>query len=49
MPRHSEIGESLVQAMPALKAVVPIVQAVHERPDGQGYPDGLVQMRGEPI
>jgi HD-GYP domain-containing protein (c-di-GMP phosphodiesterase class II) len=40
--RHSEIGESLVQAMPALKVVAPIVRAVHERPDGQGYPDGLV-------
>jgi HD-GYP domain-containing protein (c-di-GMP phosphodiesterase class II) len=40
--RHSEIGESLLQAIPALKAVAPIVRAVHERPDGQGYPDGLV-------
>jgi HD-GYP domain-containing protein (c-di-GMP phosphodiesterase class II) len=39
--RHSEIGESLVQAMPALEAVAPIVRAVHERPDGRGYPDGL--------
>ncbi|MDX6620028.1 MAG: hypothetical protein QOK36_2414 [Gaiellales bacterium] len=40
--RHSEIGESLVEAMPSLQAVAPIVRAVHERPDGRGYPDGLV-------
>jgi HD-GYP domain-containing protein (c-di-GMP phosphodiesterase class II) len=40
--RHSEIGEGLIEAMPALRAVAPIVRAVHERPDGRGYPDGLV-------
>ena len=40
--RHSEIGESLVEAMPSLQAVAPIVRAAHERPDGRGYPDGLV-------
>jgi two-component system cell cycle response regulator len=39
--RHSEIGESLVEAMPSLQAVAPIVRAAHERPDGRGYPDGL--------
>jgi HD-GYP domain-containing protein (c-di-GMP phosphodiesterase class II) len=39
--RHSEIGERLVAATLDLKAVAPIVRAVHERPDGRGYPDGL--------
>ena len=28
-------------ATPDLKAIAPIVRAVHERPDGRGYPDGL--------
>jgi HD-GYP domain-containing protein (c-di-GMP phosphodiesterase class II) len=42
MQRHSEIGECLVAATPALRAIAPIVRAVHERPDGRGYPDGLV-------
>jgi putative nucleotidyltransferase with HDIG domain len=41
MQRHSEIGERILAAIPALKAVAPIVRAVHERPDGRGYPDGL--------
>ena len=41
MQRHSEIGERILAAIPALKAVAPIVRAVHERPDGKGYPDGL--------
>jgi two-component system cell cycle response regulator len=39
--RHSEIGERLLEATPALTAIAPIVRAVHERVDGRGYPDGL--------
>lgn len=39
--RHSEIGACLVAAAPELRAIAPIVRAVHERPDGRGYPDGL--------
>jgi HD-GYP domain-containing protein (c-di-GMP phosphodiesterase class II) len=39
--RHSEIGERLLEATPALNAIAPIVRAVHERVDGKGYPDGL--------
>ncbi len=46
MQRHSEIGERLVASAPKLRAIAPIVRAVHERPDGRGYPDGL---RGEQI
>jgi putative nucleotidyltransferase with HDIG domain len=41
MQRHSEIGERIVAAAPSLKATGPIVRAAHERPDGNGYPDGL--------
>jgi two-component system, cell cycle response regulator len=40
--RHSEIGERIVSANSALSEVAPIVRAVHERPDGRGYPDGLL-------
>jgi diguanylate cyclase (GGDEF)-like protein len=39
---HSLIGERIVLAAPALKAIAPIVRATHERVDGTGYPDGLV-------
>jgi HD-GYP domain-containing protein (c-di-GMP phosphodiesterase class II) len=41
MQRHSEIGERIIATTPALEAIAPIVRAVHERPDGRGYPDGL--------
>jgi two-component system, cell cycle response regulator len=39
--RHSEIGERIIAALPDMRMVAPIVRAVHERPDGRGYPDGL--------
>jgi two-component system cell cycle response regulator len=39
--RHSEIGERIVTAARDMEAIAPIVRAVHERPDGRGYPDGL--------
>jgi diguanylate cyclase (GGDEF)-like protein len=42
MQRHSEIGERIVAAAPTLEAIAPIVRAAHERPDGKGYPDGLL-------
>ncbi|MDX6538382.1 MAG: hypothetical protein QOD37_2723, partial [Gaiellales bacterium] len=42
MQRHSEIGARIVSAAPTLAATAPIVRATHERPDGRGYPDGLV-------
>jgi diguanylate cyclase (GGDEF)-like protein len=41
MERHSVIGERIVGSVPTLQAIGPIVRAVHERPDGAGYPDGL--------
>jgi HD-GYP domain-containing protein (c-di-GMP phosphodiesterase class II) len=40
--RHSEIGERILAATPELREVAPMVRAVHERPDGLGYPDGLL-------
>ena len=39
--RHTLIGERIVAAAPALARIAPIVRASHERPDGNGYPDGL--------
>jgi diguanylate cyclase (GGDEF)-like protein/PAS domain S-box-containing protein len=42
MRRHTLIGERIVAAAPALARVAPIVRATHERPDGNGYPDGLM-------
>jgi diguanylate cyclase (GGDEF)-like protein len=38
---HSEIGERIVVAAPALEEIGPMVRGAHERWDGQGYPDGL--------
>jgi HD-GYP domain-containing protein (c-di-GMP phosphodiesterase class II) len=40
--RHTLIGERILAAAPALARIAPVVRASHERPDGKGYPDGLV-------
>ena len=48
MQRHSEIGERIAAATPVLKEIAHIVRAVHERPDGKGYPDGL-ELRDIPV
>jgi two-component system cell cycle response regulator len=39
--RHSEIGERIVAAAPALLQIARLVRATHERWDGSGYPDRL--------
>ena len=39
--RHTIIGERILSASPALRAVARIVRSTHERVDGQGYPDRL--------
>jgi len=39
--RHTVIGERILAAAPALARIAPMVRASHERPDGEGYPDGL--------
>ena len=46
MSLHPEIGAQILEPVPFLQAVRPIVRASHERWDGNGYPDGL---RGEQI
>jgi putative nucleotidyltransferase with HDIG domain len=38
---HSRIGAGIIQMLPFLHPVVPIVLYHHERWDGKGYPDGL--------
>jgi diguanylate cyclase (GGDEF)-like protein len=42
MRRHTIIGERILAAAPALSAIAPVVRSSHERPDGTGYPDGLL-------
>jgi diguanylate cyclase (GGDEF)-like protein len=39
--QHSVVGERILHASPALRAIGPIVRSTHERWDGTGYPDGL--------
>jgi diguanylate cyclase (GGDEF)-like protein len=39
--RHSEIGFTLLNRIPMLEQIAPLVRSVHERWDGGGYPDGL--------
>ena len=39
---HPELGARILEPVPRLRAVAPIVRASHERVDGHGYPDGLV-------
>jgi HD-GYP domain-containing protein (c-di-GMP phosphodiesterase class II) len=39
--RHTEIGERIVLAAPALAPTAPLIRSSHERYDGAGYPDGL--------
>lgn len=46
MKTHTTKGAELIEKMPDLVSVVPIVRSHHERWDGGGYPDGL---KGEDI
>ena len=39
--RHTQIGERIVRAAPALAHVAELVRSCHERFDGGGYPDAL--------
>ncbi len=41
MQSHAEIGDRLLEPLPMLHTVRPIVRHHHERWDGSGYPDGL--------
>src|SRR5262249_29370371 len=46
MKTHVTKGAEIIEKVPDLAAVVPIVRSHHERWDGGGYPDGL---KGEAI
>ncbi len=40
MKKHTVIGAAILQSIPDLATVIPIVKSHHERWDGRGYPDG---------
>jgi putative nucleotidyltransferase with HDIG domain len=46
MDEHTAIGARMLERIPFLAPVAPLVRSAHERYDGRGYPDGL---RGEQI
>lgn len=41
MREHAECGAAILEKVPALRAIVPVVRHHHERYDGRGYPAGL--------
>jgi putative nucleotidyltransferase with HDIG domain len=41
MKTHTVKGAEILETIPDLHAVIPIVRSHHERWDGKGYPDGL--------
>ncbi len=41
MRRHSQVGVAILQHVPWLQDILPVVRGHHERWDGFGYPDGL--------
>jgi putative nucleotidyltransferase with HDIG domain len=41
MKSHTTKGAEIIQTIPDLRPVLPIVRSHHERWDGRGYPDGL--------
>ncbi len=41
MRQHSRIGAQMLERIPSLRDLAPIVRAHHERMDGRGYPDGI--------
>jgi putative nucleotidyltransferase with HDIG domain len=45
MQRHSEIGERILANVDSYAEIASIVRHHHERVDGQGYPDGLSEVR----
>ncbi|MGH7898922.1 MAG: HD-GYP domain-containing protein [Candidatus Binatia bacterium] len=42
MKRHPEIGERICKPLKSLREILPMIRSHHERPNGSGYPDGLV-------
>jgi hypothetical protein len=45
MRRHAELGATMIERVPGLEQVAPLVRSHHERWDGGGYPDGLAAER----
>jgi len=41
MRKHTQVGERVLYAAPALREVGKVVRSTHEHWDGSGYPDGL--------
>jgi putative nucleotidyltransferase with HDIG domain len=41
MKEHTAIGARMLERIPFLAPVAPLVRSAHERHDGTGYPDGL--------
>jgi len=41
MEQHTAIGAQILEPVPFLQKVIPIVRSSHERWDGLGYPDGV--------
>ncbi|MBD5657768.1 MAG: HD-GYP domain-containing protein [Candidatus Eremiobacteraeota bacterium] len=41
MRAHAQIGGQMLECIPSLEELAPIVRSHHERMDGKGYPDGL--------
>jgi putative nucleotidyltransferase with HDIG domain len=41
MDQHTAIGARMLEKIPFLAPVAPLVRSAHERVDGGGYPDGL--------
>lgn len=42
LTQHPILGERLLLRIPSIAHLAPIVRAHHERMDGTGYPDGLI-------
>jgi putative two-component system response regulator len=40
--RHPIVGEEICAPLKSFRHVLPLIRHHHERPDGSGYPDGLV-------
>ncbi|MFQ5658231.1 MAG: HD-GYP domain-containing protein [Candidatus Methylomirabilales bacterium] len=43
MRQHPVVGERICQPLRSMRLVLPIIRHHHERWDGSGYPDGLVE------
>lgn len=45
MSEHAAMSGHIVESVPSLSRIMPVVRAHHERWDGRGYPDGLAGER----